>query len=178
MASQVLSGSSNPSYTNNTGQNVRIVINYMRGIAESSNTIPNPNPITITLNWAGISETAYFDAIGRNLAFITPPTIVGNTTATFRKSSEKSSRGIRTYYDDSFSTIRGSVPVENIRAVTSGGQSNNAVSGTGIAWGGATTEVVVFSGAGSLPTELMLAPGQTFSAICGIYNIVVIPEDG
>ena len=31
MASQVLSGASNPSYTNNTGQNVRVVINYMAG---------------------------------------------------------------------------------------------------------------------------------------------------
>lgn len=29
MASQVLSGSSNPTYTNNTGQNVRVIINFM-----------------------------------------------------------------------------------------------------------------------------------------------------
>ena len=31
MASQVLSGSGSVSYTNNTGQNVRIVINFMSG---------------------------------------------------------------------------------------------------------------------------------------------------
>ena len=31
MASQVLSGTSNPSYTNNTGENVRVVINFMQG---------------------------------------------------------------------------------------------------------------------------------------------------
>jgi hypothetical protein len=30
----------------------------------------------------------------------------------------------------------------------------------------------------ALPTELMLAAGQTFSATCGAYNIVVIPEAG
>lgn len=29
MASQILSGSSNATYTNSTGQNVRVVINYM-----------------------------------------------------------------------------------------------------------------------------------------------------
>jgi hypothetical protein len=30
----------------------------------------------------------------------------------------------------------------------------------------------------ALPTEIMLANGQTFSASCGAYNIVVIPENG
>jgi len=30
----------------------------------------------------------------------------------------------------------------------------------------------------ALPTEIMLAAGQTFSATCGPYNIVVIPEAG
>jgi len=58
MASQVLSGASNPSYTNNTGQNVRIVINYMSGTANGG----------IVLNWAGVSVSALLAAIGRNLA--------------------------------------------------------------------------------------------------------------
>ena len=30
----------------------------------------------------------------------------------------------------------------------------------------------------ALPTELMLASGDVFSASCGLYNIVVIPEAG
>jgi hypothetical protein len=30
----------------------------------------------------------------------------------------------------------------------------------------------------ALPTELMLAPNQTFSAICKIFNIIIIPEGG
>ena len=34
MAAQVLSGSGNVSYTNSTGQNVRLVINYLRNITE------------------------------------------------------------------------------------------------------------------------------------------------
>jgi hypothetical protein len=56
MASQVLSGSSNVSYTNNTGQNVRIVINYMA--------------IPTSMSWAGVTiSSSSVLAIGRNLAF-------------------------------------------------------------------------------------------------------------
>ena len=112
MASQVLSGSSNVSYTNNTGQNVRIVINYMN---TSSTDIFNPS---ITLSWGGVAVSAVIQAIGRNLAF------------------------------------------------TRGSANNNAISN-------ATS-----SNQQALPTELMLAPGQTFSASCGVYNVVVIPEAG
>ena len=112
MASQVLSGSSNVSYTNNTGQNVRIVINFM---ATTATTTPN-----ISINWGSVNAQASLRAIGRNLAF----------------------------WD----------------SIASGtGVANNAL--------GSTTD-------GALPTELMLAPGQTFSAACGPYNIVVIPEAG
>jgi len=58
MASQVLSGSGNVSYTNNTGQNVRVIINYA-----SANH-------GLTVSWAGVSATStYARAIGRNLAF-------------------------------------------------------------------------------------------------------------
>lgn len=112
MASTVLSGSSNASYTNNTGQNVRIVINYMQ------------SPTTIT--WAGVSVGAeQVLAIGRNLAF---NNTVGNA---------------------SLSSNNGSVAV---------GPSD--------------------SSRFALPTELMLAPSQSFSAICSNYNIVIIPEAG
>jgi hypothetical protein len=102
MASQVLSGASNPSYTNNTGQNVRIVINYMA------------SPTTVS--WGGVSaSTTGASAIGRNIAGI--------------------------------STV---------------GSANNAIGSTAFA----------------LPTELMLSTSQTFTATCGAYNIVVIPEAG
>lgn len=64
MASQVLSGSSDVSYTNNTGQNVRIVINYMSAVFSGVNNA------FITLNWAGVSATSRGEiVIGRNLAF-------------------------------------------------------------------------------------------------------------
>lgn len=77
MASQILSGAANPTYTNNTGQNVRVIINFLSGAT--------------TVNWAGVSALAT---------------------------------------------------------------------------------------AGPLPKEVMLAPNQAFSAICGPYNIAVIKEDG
>ena len=122
MASQVLSGASNPTYTNNTGQNVRVVINYMRG-SDFTPAIPADRfgrfgrdliPSNLTINWAGVSvggsATDQTMAIGRNIA------------------------------------------------------TNSGTNRTG-------------NGIG-LPTEIMLAPGQTFSAVCRVYNIVVIPENG
>ena len=113
MASQVLSGTGNVSYTNNTGQNVRVIINYCS----------NPNSSgRIVISWAGVSVTAATTAFGRNLAF--NPQYAGSSN----------------------------------------------MQGTNIA---------------NAPTELMLAPGQTFSLSAGSsnrpngpYNIVVIPEAG
>lgn len=109
MASQVLSGSTDVGYTNNTGQNVRVIINYMSGT-------------NIAMSWAGISvSSSGLSAIGRNLAY---------TSA-------------------------------------SANPSNNSLT-------------LVESGtASALPTEIMLAPTQTFSATgINAYNIVVIPELG
>lgn len=109
MASQVLSGSSNPTYTNNTGENVRIIINYAENITD--------------ISWAGVSAAtapAGF-TIGRNLAY---------------------------HKEDSAASLTA---------------SNGFYSSASDA---------------ALPTELMLASGQAFSALCGAYNIVVIPEGG
>lgn len=52
MASQVLSGSSNPSYTNNTGQNVRVLINYMASCT--------------SMTWAGVTVTTTSTTISKN----------------------------------------------------------------------------------------------------------------
>jgi hypothetical protein len=139
MSSQVLSGASNPSYTNNTGQNVRIVINFMRNVT--------------AINWAGVSATASSCTIGRNLAYtqsVTEGTTVDSTIVT-SKSAFIYSAGFGP--NDIVNTIK--IPSSTV--VSSG---NN------------------MGGNNSLPTELMLASGQTFSAICSAYNIVVIPEAG
>ena len=49
MASQVLSGSSNPSYTNNTGQNVRVVINFMRNVTSISHPPKTPRDLRLSV---------------------------------------------------------------------------------------------------------------------------------
>lgn len=108
MAATVLSGSSNVTYTNTTGQNVRVVINYMR----------TPTAMTWT-GGASITNSNVL-AIGRNLAY--------NTSA---------SSG------NNLVNIPGSDTVET-----------------------------------AFPTEIMLATGQTFSATCTTYNIIIIPEAG
>lgn len=121
MASEVYSGNGNFSYTNSTGQNVRVIINFM----ESSNL--NSNGGGLSLTWAGVTATASFTrSIGRNIAFYS-----GSTTA--------------------------SKSANNMVVVD-----------------GATAEVANVA----LPTEIMLAPNQGFSAICGPYNIIVVKEDG
>lgn len=123
MASQVLSGTGNVTYTNNTGQNVRVVINYLETNRNSAGTL--------NLSWAGVTASATSNvirAIGRNLAFYSIQNSIG--------------------------AIAG----------------NNMLGNNDSA----------------LPTEIMLAPGQTFSATSGdstnfplgAYNIVVIPEAG
>jgi hypothetical protein len=170
MASQVLSGASNPSYTNNTGQNVRIVINFMAAVVTTLNRGVNfggslvsgdEGSETLTINWAGVSQSYNFTwnssrpilrpaAIGRNLASFSAQTVSRNS--------------------ETFQGLSGAA---------------------GLSGGGKTTEpapvsvTMAFAGNNatctsnlSLPTELMLAPGQRFSATCGVYNIVVIPEAG
>jgi hypothetical protein len=112
MASEVKSGTGNFTYTNSTGQNVRVVINFMR----------NPT----SMNWAGTSvSSTNVIAIGRNLAF-------------------------STRFSDN-STISA-----NNMCISETSTSSNA----------------------SFPTEIMLSATQTFTATCGAYNIVVIPEAG
>ena len=61
MAAQVLSGSGNVSYTNSTGQNVRVVINYLHNDS-------NVNPVNMTFQ--GVSVTIPKETkIGKSLAY-------------------------------------------------------------------------------------------------------------
>lgn len=146
MASQVLSGTGPVSYTNNTGENVRVVINFLEWGASGG---PNDN---IVLSWgAGSVNIAcrLRGAIGRNLAY----------------NVQK-------------------VDYTTFNSVTVFSVANNGVviddAGPGI-----NSRVSLLA-----PTEVMLAPGGTFStSLTGIpttppdstikgYNIVVIPEGG
>ena len=58
MAAQVLSGSGNVSYTNSTGQNVRVVINYLKNITATG-----------TMTFQGVTVTLMEDMVyGKSLA--------------------------------------------------------------------------------------------------------------
>jgi len=166
MASTVISGPSNPSYRNNTDQNVRIVINYMAG-TKFDPAIPSRGavPSNITINWAGLSVGTSSDqgniAIGRNLAYsqLFRDTASGGTQQVQIGELRPGQPGFDYSLTSSGRAIFQAVGVNNSVALATA--SNNA------------------SGfVSSLPTELMLAPGQTFSAVCGVHNIVVIPENG
>lgn len=78
MASQVLTGTGDVTYTNNTGQNVRIVINYMK--FTNSNSI---NFGSITVSFGGVSTTirTYGGTIGRGIAGTTRDTGSGATAS-------------------------------------------------------------------------------------------------
>jgi hypothetical protein len=163
MASQILSGTSNPTYTNNTTQNVRVVINYMYSNSED----------IITINWAGQSVTeGNIEAIGKNIA-------CGSA-----------------FYGDYFtfrwpffgwfslfnrpSTPRSALSAQNvaIKLPTTQEKFSRVVRGWFLWYRTGTTEVSGFSLSIALPLEIFLAPGQTFSAVCGPHNILVLKEDG
>jgi hypothetical protein len=69
MASEVFSGSSNFSYTNSTGQNVRIIINYARAV--------DVNNVTMSWGSGGAVSVIHNNvgAFGKNIAFYS-----GNST--------------------------------------------------------------------------------------------------
>lgn len=66
MSATILSGTGNVSWTNNTGENVRVVINYFG----SNNVATNGNGLGIAISVGTFSVSASFSkAIGKNLAF-------------------------------------------------------------------------------------------------------------
>jgi hypothetical protein len=77
MASQVLSGTNtNLTYTNNTGQNVRVVINYLRCGGGTSAINMTAGNMTILLSSGSAIVT-----LGRNLAFYDNSTSTSNIIA-------------------------------------------------------------------------------------------------
>ncbi len=166
MASQVLSGTSNPSYTNNTGQNVRIVINYMGSTTTGE----------ITLNWAGVSKSeGNLEAIGRNIASASgfygdlgfsgflPWGWAKKITQTLYPTTSLGTQNLSVRYPGASSS---SIDVDFSRRGWKRFFRENS-----------TTEITAFSFAIALPTEIFLSPNQSFSAICGAYNIVAMTEN-
>ena len=193
MASQILSGARNVSYTNDTGQNVRLVINHMSDVSQitwAGNTkiITGGRPYAKTLprlatdsvlgigvfNRGGAGSKIYIED-GFGDVYINTGTFVtiilrGNPNIPFTagpviNSSVKSFGGIKQRGDQAGGVQDFSPPV----LIFDGGtESVSRYLGEG---GGADIRT-------SIPRTIFLSPGQSFSAICRSYNIVVIKEDG
>jgi len=151
MASQVLSGATNASYTNNTGQNVRLIINYMSNVT--------------SMTWAGVTVTASSTTIGKNVPISYSASNFAMTipTGTLDASNTSASN------DASRIRIQGSV------SYTAGidGITRAPIP----AYGSGYLDLKPSTNS-NFPIELMLANGQSFSAVCGAYNAIVIKEDG
>ena len=153
MASQVLSGATNASYTNNTGQNVRLIINYMSNVT--------------SMTWAGVSISANSTTIGRNvIPSFTSNITYGTRTVTPKPRDGRTNLQIR-------NNVGGTEEWGTLYAYpTKNGYGN-------LEFNAPTIEnIELTQRQSSFPIELMLANGQSFSSTCRVYNIIVIREDG
>jgi hypothetical protein len=188
MASQVLSGATNASYTNNTGQNVRLIINYMSNVT--------------SMTWAGVNVTASATTIGKDIQNIygefrqavrgTITNISGSTGGSYGGLSETYGGQIQQLVVSSTKvvTVEGSGTLGYFRLPASSNNNFNEFyastnfSLSGGVKGGVISYPNIFyvpltvSRGGNFPVELMLANGQVFSAVCGAFNAIVIREDG
>jgi hypothetical protein len=155
MASQVLSGASNASYTNNTGQNVRLIINYMSNVT--------------SMTWAGVTVTASSTTIGKDIPSVTITTSTGTITTPQTTGLLKGRIGPSTAGGNNILDPSGSFPSKGGAYITLDGQTSNI---------NVTTTTTTSSSSNRFPIELMLASGQSFSAVCSAYNAIVIKEDG
>jgi hypothetical protein len=197
MAAEVKSGAANASYVNNTTQNVRLIINYMSrvtsmtwagvNVTASATTIGKDiQNITGELRQA-VKGTKIRDFIGPD-AGVTPNELVG----TLYNAEIASSKSGLLETDDT--TIAGTGGVSYLPSATSGfPERSTSIAPNAIntfyddfnAIGPSTVELpnlfyvpLTISRGGNFPVELMLASGQSFSAVCGAFNFVAIREDG
>jgi hypothetical protein len=191
MASQVLSGATNASYTNNTGQNVRLIINYMSNVT--------------SMTWAGVNVTASATTIGKDIQNITGELrqgVAGTRLSTFTftgGSTTVDSLEIDSAKATLLTLNVGNNPLRiparpgqtatNFTSAASQGDGNSFYSGSSDLTNSASQNYsqdlpnifyvpLTVSRGGNFPVELMLANNQSFSATCGAYNVIVIKEDG
>jgi len=162
MASQILSGSSNPTYTNNTGQNVRVVINHMANLQSmtwAGNTVSVPQ---VNFSAQYLLSTNIFGAYaGQQASFNCGVTISSNTNIG------------NTYIDSGAGQGGTFIDLFSFGAGSQGDFKSRYYYNSGGTAGYLNNFIRV-----TLPTKIFLGPGEQFSAICGPYNIVVIREDG
>lgn len=185
MASKVLSGTSNPSYTNDTGQNVRIVINYL------------DNPTSVT--WENIIVNNF--RVFQSTVICTDPSTTSSAKYGFytrtggADSNIQNARQVVIKWDGQV-VYNGSLPTKFATDgyITAGGYNYYPSTYRGslgcpapIGWYGPggqdpANAFDVYRNDVNLqafyPKQIMLNPGKSFSATCGAYNIVIIKEDG
>lgn len=181
MASIVLSGNKDVSYTNDTGQNVRVLINYMASCTK--------------MTWAGVTIEEGTSTVGKDTWTInggfggfTEDTRQNLGTTRKKYKLEVGNDEITTAFD---TPINREMPeseyIVNIGNIASSiknffrihGSSISNISGyAGYGDMGIHYIPQTITPGGKYPTEIILANGESFSAVCGAYNIVVIREDG
>lgn len=162
MAAEILSGSTNAAYINNTGQNVRIIINHMarlQAISWAGNSVTLPTGVTSTTAY---SPNTWVSGVKQN--YSCGLTINSSTT-------------LGSYGEYNGGDVFSGVDVDAYYSYSSGSQSDIRKVDAGLS----QSNKPIFYGSASratIPTKIFLAPGQSFSATCGPYNILVIKEDG
>lgn len=173
MASQILSGASNPSYTNNTGQNVRLVINHMSNTTQVSwagntlNLLPVETVHVASPNYTSSiynrNNRKYYNINNNN--FLPGPSTGYTINSTLKLITSIEDWDGTTYGDDNY----------DFRGFSAGSNSDSNINYYSTYPYNPTRDYTVGF---SIPSKIFLAPGQSFSAVCGPYNIVVIKEDG
>lgn len=159
MASQVLSGTSNPSYTNNTGQNVRLLMNYIANCT--------------SMTWAGVTVTGD-STVGKDVMTINGEIRSfegGGSPATPAPLTVSSTEA--TGFFQSFPGAGSEIKTQATRLTAA-----EYVGSDDVATANVHYIPLTITPGGEFPTELVLADGEAFSALSGAFNIVVIKEDG
>ena len=159
MASQVLSGASNPSYTNNTGQNVRLLMNYIANCT--------------SMTWAGVTVTGD-STVGKDVM-----TINGEIRS-FEAAAASGATQELTVSSTKATGIYQSTATVGTRIQTQAPRLSAAqyLGSDDVATANVHFIPLTITPGGEFPTELVLADGEAFSALSGAFNIVVIKEDG
>jgi hypothetical protein len=105
MATTVLTGASNPTYTNNTGQNVRVIINYATNVTKTNIA----GFVNNAANAGGVSENVTF-SVTRDGADVDTITFTGPNTFTFSNNNTGSFTKSITYNVDYILSTSGSGP--------------------------------------------------------------------
>jgi hypothetical protein len=204
MAAEVKSGAANASYVNNTTQNVRLIINYMSNVTSMTWSSSSSGTVNVTASATTIGKNVETYTIRGELRQAIRGEIVRTSspqpglTETFFAAQISPTRANLVNY--SFTGFQG-VEQEGFYLPTTGTRSSRSTSALNLigpsnnffisespnpdnASGVVDVSANLFyvpltvSRGGNFPVELMLASGQSFSAVCGAFNFVAIREDG